>query len=735
MRYNTERKHKTQSTKKPNAHFVTGRKYKTKNMSIASLFRPESIVIIGASTTAGSVGNDLTHNILFGGYQGEVFLVNPKATKLFNRKCFADVKEIEGTPDLAIIIVPAKVVPTVLRAIGVKGISSAVIISAGFKETGPLGALLETEVISIAEEFGISLLGPNCLGYLSPGISLNASFASEKLMPKKGSIAFFSQSGALSTALLSLTEGELGFSLFASIGNKAMLKEKDFLEWAQGDEQTKLVAFYSEDIIASETFIAGSRALLSLPDPKPLIVLKSGTTEAGTKASSSHTGSLAGSDAAYEALIRQSGAIRARSMNHLKNLLEGFSKNPTPQGNRIAIVTNAGGLGVLATDALVKNNLTLATLSAETQARLHEFLPPAASARNPIDVLGDAGADRYAHTLDTIGSDPSVDAIMVIVTPQSMTDAIGTARAIIHTREQSGKPVLAVFSGKDALKKGADILRKSGVALFTYPEEAAETLGSMYAFTQFRDEKNSTEFAFPDIDTTKAHDIIALARKEGRDRLTESEGYQVLEAYGFPILRSYEVHSATEAGAAALMIGAPVALKIVSPDILHKSDAGGVMLHVTPENVSDAYDELLKNVSEKVPTARLDGAVIVEMAKPGGKEIILGMKHEPGLGKLLMVGLGGIFVEVFKDTAFRFAPLDTENANLMIRELKSYPLLAGTRGQAGIDTDALAQCLGRLSQLVLDFPEISEIDINPLVVTENAKDFRILDARIMFEKN
>ncbi|MFZ1720452.1 MAG: acetate--CoA ligase family protein [Candidatus Moraniibacteriota bacterium] len=704
-------------------------------MSISSLFRPESIVIIGASTTVGSVGNDLTHNILFGGYQGEVFLVNPKATKLFNRKCFSDVTEIEKTPDLAIIIVPAKVVPAVLRAVGVKGISSAVIISAGFKETGPLGALLETEIISIAEEFGISILGPNCLGYLSPSISLNASFASGKLMPKKGGIAFFSQSGALSTALLSLTEGELGFSLFASIGNKAMLKEKDFLDWARDDEQTKLVALYSEDIVSAETFIAGSRALLSLPAPKPLIVLKSGTTEAGTKASSSHTGSLAGSDAAYEALIRQSGAIRARSMNHLKNLLEGFSKNPPLTGNRIAIVTNAGGLGVLATDALVKNNLSLATLSAETQARLKEFLPPAASARNPIDVLGDAGADRYAHTLDTIGSDPSVDAIMVIVTPQSMTDAVGTARAIIHMREQCGKPVIAVFSGKDALKKGADILRKSSVALFTYPEEAAETLGSMYPFKIFRDEKSSTEFSFPDIDTTKAHDIIALARKEGRDRLTESEGYGVLAAYGFPILRSYEVHSASEAGAAALMIGAPVALKIISPDILHKSDAGGVMLHVTPENVSDAYDELLKTVSEKVPSARLDGAVIVEMAKPGGKEIILGMKHESGLGRLLMVGLGGIFVEVFKDTAFRFAPLNTENAEAMIRELKSYQLLAGARGQAGIDTDALAQCLGRLSRLVIDFPEISEIDINPLVVTENAKDFRILDARIMFAPN
>jgi acetyltransferase len=704
-------------------------------MSLQTLFHPKSIVIIGASTKVGSVGNDLTHNVLFGGYAGEVFLVNPSATKLFNRRCLPDLKEIQEIPDLAIIIVPAKIVPAVLREAGEKGIRAAIIISAGFKETGSAGSALETEIVTIANEFGINLLGPNCLGYLSPSISLNASFASSKLMPKNGGIAFFSQSGALSTALLDLTKGTLGFSIFASIGNKAILKEKELLDFARDDAATRVVAFYCEDIQSSETFIEAGRELLSLPDPKPLIILKSGTTEAGTKASSSHTGSLAGSDAAYEALLRQAGAIRARSMNHLQNLLEGFSKNPVLTGNRVAIVTNAGGLGVLATDALVENNLLLATISAETQARLKEFLPPAGSARNPIDVLGDAGADRYAHTLGIIGSDPLIDAVIVIVTPQSMTDAIGTARAIIHMREQSGKPVLAVLSGKEALEKGTEVLRKSDIALFTYPEEAAATLGSMYAFTKFRDEKNSTRFTFPDIDTVKAHDIIALTRKEGRDRLTESEGYAVLEAYGFPILRSYEVRSAAEAGAAALMIAGRVALKIISPDILHKSDADGVMLDIAPEDAGDAYEKLLKNVTAKVPAAKLDGAILVEMARPGGKEIILGMKDEAGLGKLLMIGFGGIFVEVFKDTAFRFAPLDMGNADTMIRELKSYPLLAGTRGQVGVDTDALAQCLGRLSKLVLDFPEISEIDINPLVATENAKDFRILDARIMFIPN
>lgn len=703
-------------------------------MPIQTLFSPRSIAIVGASTKVGSVGNDLTHNILFSDYAGDVFLVNPKTTKLFNRPCFASLKDIFATPSLVIIIVPAKIVPAVLREAGEKGIRSAIIISAGFKETGHDGSLLEQEIIAIAAEFKISILGPNCLGYLSPTLSLNASFASQKLMPKKGNIAFFSQSGALSTALLDLTRSELGFSLFASIGNKSVLREKDFLAWARDDESTKIVGLYSEDIVSADTFIAESRALLSLPEPKPLIVLKSGTTEAGTKASSSHTGSLAGSDAAYDALLRQSGAIRAKSMNHLKNLLEGFSKNPPLSGNRIAIVTNAGGLGVLATDALVKNGLTLATLSAETEARLREFLPPAASAKNPIDVLGDALADRYAHTLDVIGSDAHVDAVMVIVTPQSMTDATLTAGAIIRAKEQSKKPMLAVFAGKEALKKGSDLLRKSDVALFSYPEEAAEAFGGLRAFSEFQKETASTTFSFPDIDTTVAHDVISLARKEGRDRLTESEGYRVLEAYGFPILRSYEVHSATEAGAAALMVNGQVALKIISPDILHKSDAGGVMLHVDPENASEAYEKLLATVASKVPNAALDGAVIVEMAKPGGKEIILGMKNEPGLGSLLMVGLGGIFVEIFKDTAFRFAPLDTENAKKMISELKSYELLAGARGEESIDIEALAECLGRLSQLVEDFPEIGEIDINPLVVTSSAKDFRILDARIMFEK-
>lgn len=703
-------------------------------MNFKPLFEPKSIAIVGASTETGSVGNDIAKNILFGGYSGTVFLVNPKTTTLFNRECFPNIQSLPNAPELSIIIVPAKIVPTVLRESGEKGVRAAVIISAGFRETGPEGATLEEEVISIAKTFDITLLGPNCLGFLNPSLKLNASFAADKLFPKAGSIAFFSQSGALSTALLDLGKHELGFSVFASVGNKALLREADFLSFAKDDPKTHIIALYSETIENAMTFIESVRALDSLPHPKPVIILKSGTTEAGASASSSHTGALAGSDTAYEALFRSAGALRAKNVNHLKSLLSVFSNNPFPKGRRIAVITNAGGLGVLATDAIVTSGLALAELSAETKARLSEFLPKAASTANPIDVLGDAKSDRYAKTLDIVSADPNVDMLAVIVTPQSMTEPSETASALIHTHSTSKKPLVAIFSGKDALEIGRSKLVSAGVSTFTYPEEAILALADFTAFA-LRDRKKShtNSDSLPGIDTDAARDIIGSVHTFGRTHLSESEGYKLLSLYGFPTLRSYEVGSASEAQAAAGMVGGLVAMKINSPDILHKSDVGGVLLDIKPEKSGDAYEKLLRIVGKNVPTAKLAGAVIVEMAKEGGTELILGIKKEPGLGTLLMVGLGGIFVEVFKDASFRFAPVSHSEALEMLRELRAFPILEGTRGKSGIHLDAVADAIVRLSQLVSDFPEISEIDINPLLAFPNPKDFRILDARILLK--
>lgn len=701
-------------------------------MHINSLFAPRSIAVIGASTKAGSVGNSLTENLLSYGYAGKIYPINPKTDSLFGLPCYQNIADIKDDVDLAVIIIPATAVPTALREAGEKGIKAAIIISSGFKETGAAGQALEKELHLIAKEFDIALLGPNCLGFLHPKIGLNASFA--KGLPEPGTIAFFSQSGALCTALLDLSAGHLGFSSFVSDGNKAVLGENELLRFFAQDTETKVISFYTEGLSNAEKFIETGRALMVRPEPKPVIALKSGTTAAGTKASSSHTGALAGSDAAYQALFKQARVIRARHLESLSDLLTVFSQNPLPQGKRIGIITNAGGLGVLATDAAVQHGLEVVSLSPTTKQKL-ESLPAAASRNNPVDVLGDALADRYRLAIEALATDTSVDMLLVIVTPQTMTEARATAEAIADAKNHCGKPVVTVFAGRASFEEGFAVLKKNGVATLTYPESAAEALAALAQVAKWRNDQLSTPFAFNDIDRESAARVFKKVVGEKRTTLYETEVWEILSAYGFSFLQSRSVKSQEEARAAAASFGGPLAMKIISPDITHKSDAGGVLLNIKPREAGEKYEELLKRVREHVPEARLEGALMVEMAPTGGREIILGMKHEPGLGKLLMVGLGGIFVETFKDVTFRFSPLTKEDAHEMITELKSLPLLEGTRGQDGIDLDALVAAIGRLSLLVQDFPEIEELDINPLLCFNNGAAFRVLDARIALKKD
>lgn len=698
-----------------------------KNMHLQSLFTPRSIAVIGASTKPGSVGNSLTENLISYGYAGKVYPINPKTDTLFGLRCYPNIHDINDEIDLAIIIIPASSVLEALSEAGAKGVKAVIIISSGFKETGETGKLLEEAIAKKAKEFDIALLGPNCLGFLHPKTGLNASFA--KGMPEPGTIAFFSQSGALCTALLDLTAGTLGFSSFVSVGNKAVLGENELLQFFAQDKETSVVSFYTEGISDAKKIIETGRAILSRPEPKPLIALKSGTTTAGTAASSSHTGALAGSDRAYQALFKQARIIRAGHLEELSDLLTVFSQNPLPQGKNIGIVTNAGGLGVLATDAAVSHGLRIATLSPETSALL-QSLPPAAGHNNPVDVLGDALADRYQLAIDALIHDSQVDMLLVIVTPQTMTQAKETAEAIALAKNHSGKPIVAVFSGKASLEEGVSVLRKNGVATVTYPESGAHALSALAQVATWRGEKRATAFSFGDIKKETAKQIFEKAHQEHRTTLYETEVWTILKAYGFQFLQSQVAKSKEEAVTQARSFTGPLAMKIISPDITHKSDAGGVLLGVSPTLAGERYEELMKRVHEHVPDATLEGALMVEMAPAGGREIILGMKHEPGLGKLLMVGLGGIFVEVFKDVSFRFSPLSKEDAQEMISELQSLPLLTGTRGQDGIDTEALTDAIGRLSQLIEDFPEIEELDINPLLTFKNGSAFRVLDARI-----
>lgn len=706
-------------------------------MSVQNLFGPQSIAVVGASTKPGSVGNDLLKNIVAPEnghpFDGKVYPINPKAEELFGLKCFASLSDITEPIDLAIIIVPAVAVPAVLEEAGQKNIPAAVIISAGFKEAGDAGKALEQQVKDICKKYSITLLGPNCLGFINPNINLNASFA--PLTPAAGNIAFLSQSGALVTAILDFTQrSQLGFSTFASIGNKASLRENELLRHFAQDEATKVIAMYSEDLSNANALIETGRSILSRAEAKPVIALKAGLTSAGASASASHTGSLGGSEAAYRALFRQARIIQAESLEELLDTATVFSYNALPEGSSIAIITNAGGPGVLATDAAVRAGLTLAKLHPETEARLTEVLPPAAGTHNPVDVLGDAKSDRYRAALDFLVADDHVDSILVILTPQSMTEIEETAQAIIDTKKKTTKPIVAVFAGDGLVQPGRTLLEKAKVAVLPYPEEGAKSLGALAQITRWRKEHHSTVRTFDDVNKEKVRTLIDKVRAEGRKYLLEAEGWDVLEAYGFPLLRKAFATSPEEALVAAQSIGSKVALKIVSPDIQHKSDAGGVMLHVEPDQAAEKYTEMLERVAAKVPNARLEGALVVEMAQTGGREIILGMKKEPGLGTMLMFGLGGIYVEVFKDVAFRFAPLAENDIAEMMRETKSFALLEGARGQQGVDIEKLSECIARLSQLAIDFPEIEELDVNPLLAFPEAKDFRLLDAVITLSK-
>lgn len=697
------------------------------------LFNPRSIAIIGASTDPKSVGHLLVKNLQDEAFPGKIFPVNPKATTLLGLHCYSAIQEIKEPIDLAILAVPAKITPTLLEEVGKQNIKNAVIIAAGFKEVGGSGKKLEEEIIALAEQYGISILGPNCLGFLNPRRSLNASFA--KGLPGEGAITFLSQSGALLTTLLDQTRDTLGYAHMVSIGNKALLDENDLISYFLTDQETELIAFYTEGLTESKRLRAVGEEALRKRKPVPLIALKSGNTEAGATASSSHTGALAGTEKSYRALFHQARIVQAHSFAHLVELLEVFSKNPLPKNNRVAIVTNAGGLGVLATDCAVQAGLKLAPLSEKTKKRLALLLPPSGSLANPIDIIGDALADRYQGALECVADDPNVDMLLIIVTPQAMTEGEKTAEVIAHLRARSDKPIVVVMPEGPLLESGRVLLRSKKIALLNYPENAARALGNLAQIEKWQSTDDASKFLEYENDRTRAREIIEAAKSQTRAYLSPEETQAFLECYGFQFPKTRLATSTFEATRLAKEFPHPVVLKIASPDIIHKSDAGGVLLDVQPEELGRRYEELVKTVQKRLPEAKIDGVTISEMAQPGGLEMLLGLKQESGLGTLIVIGLGGIFVEVLEDTSMRFAPLAYHDTEEMLQELKSLPLLLGTRGRPGVHLAAIKQSLKALSDIAEDFPEILELDVNPLLAFPEAKDFRALDARIRISQN
>ena len=697
-----------------------------------AVFRPKSVAVIGASNREGSVGNAIFKNILLSGYQGTLYPVNPKAPSIAGVRAYPTIYSLPEAVDLAVIIIPAELVPEALEQCGRKGVRGVVVVSAGFKEVGPEGAALEKQAVEIARSYGMPLIGPNCLGVINtdPDIALSASFA--RAMPKPGNIAFVSQSGALCAGILDYARGrDIGFSKFISFGNKADITEVDLLRYLATDKSTDVILMYLETLADGRAFIELARDITGeATHRKPILAIKSGRTTQGAAAARSHTGALAGSDSVYDAIFAQAGILRVDTVEELFDFAVGFSRQPLPKGNRFAIVTNAGGPGIMATDAAIRHGLELAKLRPETLEALKAKLPPTANFHNPVDVIGDATHERYHAALQTVLADPNVDGAIVLLTPQSMTEIEKTADTVGEIAEKQDKPVLASFLGHVDVSAGIHILEQHGIPNYQFPENAARSLAAMARYTQWLNRPRTSERQFK-VKTDAVREIFAACRAAGRTFLPEVEALAVLDAYGFPLLCHGLATTEDEAIELLGRIGKPVALKIVSPDVVHKVDVGGVLLNIsTPEEARAGFEKITNGVKQKLPSARLLGVEVVQMAAKG-TEVILGISKDPTFGHLIMFGLGGTYVEVLKDVSFRLVPIRQLSAKNMIQSIRAAKVFDGFRGEPPADINAIAECLERLSQLVVDFPEIAELDINPLIVHAQGQGAHVADARIV----
>ncbi len=691
---------------------------------LSKLFNPDSIAVIGASTNPRKVGHTVVKNILQHGYQGRVYPINPSADRIEGLKAYKSVLDVPGPVDLAVFSIPAPVVPQVLRECVKKGVSTAIIISAGFKEAGSEGAVLEEELKDIVKESGIRVLGPNCLGIINTFCSLNATFA--RGMLPKGRISFFSQSGALGVAVLDWAIGNrIGLSKFISLGNKVDLNETDFIEYFLNDPETDIILGYIEDVVEGKRFLKIARKTTR---KKPIILIKSGGTQAGARAASSHTGALAGSDSAFDAAFKQTGVIRANGINELFEIARAFTPGRIPRGDRILVITNAGGPGIIAADHAERAGLKLPLLNKTVINRLRKRLPPNASLYNPIDVIGDARSDRYRAVLEEVIHSRDFDGMLVILTPQALTDVEETATVVTDAFQRTDKPIVAAFMGSESVTTGLEILKKAGVPNYSYPEEAINAYKRLFQFSLWKKRKVKRQRRF-DIDAKRIRAIISAQKEKGRNSLGEDEARECLSAAGFIFPRRAFASDSEAAVRAAREIGFPVVMKISSPDILHKTDVGGVRTGIRNEEEAErAFVEITTSVKRRMPGALIQGVNIYEMIS-SGKEVIIGVTHDRTFGHMLMFGLGGIYVEVLKDVSFRVVPVTETDVTEMIQEIRTYAILKGARGESPVDMDAIVEALLRLNHLVQLIPEIHELDINPLVV--RAEGAVALDARII----
>lgn len=688
-----------------------------------ALFETRSIAVIGASTKEEKVGHVILRNLIRSGFSGDLYPVNPGADYILGLKAYPDLVSIPGPVELAVVVVPNIAVPRVMEQAGTKGVKAAVIISAGFRETGKEGAELEKRVGEIASRHGIRVLGPNCLGIISTPNKMNATFTDD--YPSMGGVAITSQSGAMGTIVLDWAKStRVGFSHFISVGNKLDIDEVDLLEYLREDEQTTVIGMYVEGLDRGRKFIEQASATSRY---KPILALKAGRTDTGAKAASSHTGALSGSDKIYDAALAQAGVIRVMTIDEFFDLLQAFANMPLPKGDGVGIITNAGGLGVMAADACSDHGLGMATLARETVARLKTRLPEESNFYNPVDVIGDADATRYEFAARTVMEDPNVNCVLAMIAPSDLLDISAVARAIVSLARQADMPVVTAFVGGTDVAAGANILLEAGIPNYVSPDRAVRALAAMVRYQETRGLIDGGDVPLITGDRAVVRELLDRVRSEGRTSLSEGEGKQVLRAYGVNVPSSGLARTASEAVELARSIGFPVVLKVSSPDIAHKTDVGGVIVNLQNEGeVRRNFELMMSRMRTRLSLAHVDGATVEKMFS--GREVIVGMVRDEQFGPIITFGLGGIFVEVLKDVAQTIAPLTPRRVDELIRSIRGYPILAGARGRKPADMPALKEVIFRVAQLAMDFPEFTEFEINPVMVGDEGQGCGAVDA-------
>lgn len=685
-------------------------------VDLNKMFKPESVAVIGASNTPGKVGYIIVDNLINDGFEGAIYPINPKGGEILGKKAYANIKDVPEKVDLAIITIPSTLVNTAVEECGEIGVENMVVITAGFKEVGDEGAKLEEELTALGKKYGINIIGPNSLGITDSHTPLNGSFS--QMMPPTGNMAFISQSGAMMVAIIdwSVTSG-IGFSKVISLGNKAGVNEIELLQYLADDDETNVIICYLESISEDEDFV---RTMRETALKKPIIILKSGSSSAGAEAASSHTGALAGSDLAFDTSFRQSGIIRVETMAELFDLGLAFSKAPLPRGDNVAIITNAGGGGVVTVDAMEKADLKLVQFDEETTAKLKKCVTEEGSAKNPIDVLGDAPVSRYKESLEIVLSQDEVDSLIVMVCPTASADPDGIANAILEERKEFDKPIIVVNMGGPSFEKANEVLRENGVPTYVFPETAVTALKAMTDYAKLQDRVyDDVVENVTDVDKDSVKAIFEKVKTDGRDTLLGSEAYAVAEAYGISAAPIKLSTSADEAALLAEEMEFPVVLKIASDKILHKSDIGGVKVGISsPEEAKATYDEIIANAKAAHPDIIPDGVEVQKMMD-SGEEVIVGMIRDKQFGPMIAFGMGGIYVNLIEDVSFNLAKgMSSQEIDEQIDSTKVSELLAGYRGEAPCDVEEVKEAIKRVARLTLDFPEISELDINPIFVYE-----------------